>query len=226
MYTPSMGDVNVLGLNISSHWTAIFDTTQECLILPEFMDDNIQAWLGNGDDLRFFLSDADIGVIRPFVTIPLKEICIKHFPSWSDDDRFARTGSRPIILGTTVIKAIIGHDGPIAFETHHPYRIRFPVQSDDGDNWRLGTVVKPTCRGSQVYYEPRNICIDPDCSSYYLLWLDDELKVCVWYPIVSYLVYTAVITFILMEVFAERLKNRAIQLAQFACERNSSVSSD
>jgi len=220
IFSPSIGHVDVLGKNVSSHWTTLIDTTQECLIIPDFMLENIRAWTsGDGTDLRFYLEDGDVGDGRPFVSIPLKETCIKTFHVNFDDSSIISTAINTIFFGTASLKAILRTGENLVFETSQPFRIRFPTSVEEVGREYSGINV-PSCIGEQLYYQPRNVCIDPDCGLYFFSELNEEARVCVWRPFVAYMVYTTVIGYILMELFAQRLKSRAVDLAQFACERN------
>jgi hypothetical protein len=227
MFSPTVCEANVLGHNVSSHWTAVVDLTQECLIVPQFMLENIQAWQGGDKRIEFTLSNPsgdEIGQRTSRVVVPLDGVCVKSFPAKPTDGEFELTSMRPIVLGTSVIMSLAGADGAIGFETQAPYRIRMPVVAGSKHTPPC-TVPRPTCIGNQYYYEARNDCVDPDCDAFFFSELDFNTRECVWKPIVPYLMYSALIGYVLIEMFAYRLKQRATQLAQSACERNMNVNS-
>ena len=215
MVTPTVCGVDVLGWNASAHWTAVIDASQECLMVPQFMVDNIHAWEGGDRKLRFRVDhDSD-----DWVTIPLGKVCVAPLPQFED---ISLTGMYPIIVGSSVIAAL-STDGSVGFEVEAPYRIRLTV--DDGSPVTKCPVPRPVCKGQQTYFEPRNICIDPVCDDSFVSELDMESRECVWRPVIPYLAYSMIFGYIILELFTFRLQNRAIDIIRTACERSTGESS-
>jgi len=65
----------------------------------------------------------------------------------------------------------------------------------------------------QTYYPPRNVCLDPECSKYMLMTLDEDTKTCVWAPNVPFLFSTIIITLGLLDVIGHRLYKSAMEKA-------------
>jgi hypothetical protein len=210
MFSPRVCGVDVLGWNISSHWTSIIDVSRECLILPDFVVDNLHAWEGGDGHLMFKVDQNS----EQLVTIPLGKVCIQEFRIM--DGNFESTGNNPIVFGASVIRALT-ESGSIGFESITPYRIRLPTTNIQSISC---PVPRPTCVGEQTYYEARNVCLDPLCEAYMLAEMDEETRVCEWRAVVPYVAYTLILAYLIMELFTFRLRGRAVEISRLACERS------
>ena len=213
MFNPKVCGVEILGWNVSSHWTSLIDLSQECLQLPDFMVENLHAWGGGDGRLMFKVDQNSDG----WVSIPLDKVCIKSFRISDSDGNFESTANNPIVFGSRAVEALT-ESGTIGFESIRPYRLRLPTST------KIQTikcpVPRPTCIGEQIYYESRNVCLDPICEAYMFSVIDPESHVCVWRPVVPYLAYTLILAYVVSELFTFRLKQRALDLSRSACERS------
>ena len=217
MINPSVCGADVLGLNVSAHWTAIVDPAEECLVVPPFIADNMHAWEGGDKNLKFRVNQDS----EDWISIPLGKVCVTNLPDSDLANSFESTGSHPIVFGSTVIAAI-SMTTAIGFETDAPYRIRFPTFGDIPTS--TCPIPRPICKGQQTYFEPRNVCLDPVCGSFFLTQLDKESRECVWQPVVPYIAYSLILGYIVLELFAFRLQNRAVDILRTACERSTGES--
>lgn len=215
MFRPTVCGIDLLG-NISSHWTTVVDTTEPCLVVPDFMFKSLATWRpGSDNKLYFSLRD---GGNHESVFFELDHVCLKSLPVSASSTDFASTGIRPIVLGNQALRAL----GIIAFETISPFRMHF-------DNRATGhsaacTISKPVCIGQQVFYPQLNVCLNPDCDSYLMSELDPDTMQCVWKSYVNY-VLTSIIAFIVIaEFYLYRLSVKTSSVAQAACERHLGVS--
>ena len=210
LFNPTVCGVDLLG-NVSYRWTAVVDTTQECLVLPEFLFNNLKAWKSGSNGMLYFgLTD---GAGPGAVSMDLTDVCIQSQPAPFGAVDFAISGQRPIVFGIRALRAL----GPIGFETSHPFRMRFRLASSVSTQC---SVASPVCVGQQVYHESSNACIDPPCGDYIFSEIDQDQRVCVWKGLTSYLVYAAIAVLVVGELVLHRLNKKITSLAQSACERN------
>jgi len=66
----------------------------------------------------------------------------------------------------------------------------------------------------QTYLAASNTCLDPSCSKYMLMTLDDSTKTCVWAHGVSFLFVLALVVLACLDIFAHRLYRSAMQAAR------------
>ena len=211
MYRPTVCGIDLLG-NVSSHWTTVVDTTEPCLVVPDFMFNSLETWRpGSDNKLYFSLRD---GGNHASVVLELDHVCLKSRPVSASSTDFASTGIRPIVLGNQALRAL----GYIGFETMSPFRMHFGNRASEPST--TCTISKPICIGQQVFYPQLNLCLNPDCDSYLMSELDPDTMQCVWKSYVNYVI-TSIIAFIIIGEFAlYRLSEKTSSVAKAACERH------
>ena len=210
MYHPTVCGTDILG-NVSSHWSAIIDPTIECLVVPEFMLNNLKSWKSGSDGILYF-SLTDENDIRT-VAMDLSNVCLQSRPGSESDLDFGITGLRPIVLGRRALQAL----GILGFESVEPFRLGFTV-ADHGTP-ACSTPVS-ACVGWQTYHASSNSCVDPTCSDWLLREMDASSKTCVWKPYSTYLVYGTVFILIVGELALHKLRRKTLHIAQSSCQRD------
>jgi len=69
----------------------------------------------------------------------------------------------------------------------------------------------------QEYNEATNRCLDPDCSKYMFMYLDQNIKMCVWSVLAPVNLGIAIAALVGLEFFSHRLYKQAIERAREMC---------
>ncbi|KAF4686883.1 hypothetical protein FOZ60_004703 [Perkinsus olseni] len=199
VYHPTMCGSEMLTPDISSNWLAVASTLHECLIVPAVFLESLLGWASNLHctsnrtctaagplpTLSFRLYE-DTGLFPTF-HLPLdsllmedkKTVCLQSFSS-------PMTGeftSTPIILGIRALRATFANitwvGNKVALEPLKP-------SNEAAASARFGCALIPACTGQQRYDARTNTCIDPVCSAYALMVVDEQSKTCVWATWVPY----------------------------------------
>ena len=208
-YTPKVCGVDLLG-NTSSHWTTIIDSTKKCLVLPSILFNNLAVWRPGSNNILYFGLEEERNGNR-FVALDLSKVCV-------ESSKLIDTGitaTNPIIIGYQAL-AMLLKNGAIGFETLPPFRMQF-----DGTVDKINptcSVIRTTCIGNQVYHEPGNVCIYPECSSFLFSELDMSSGTCIWRSYVPLAVYTAIAILMVGELLIFALNRKVSSMAQAACE--------
>jgi len=66
----------------------------------------------------------------------------------------------------------------------------------------------------QVYYPPSNVCLDPDCSKYMFMTLDNYTKTCIWNPSLRYILVIILVTLGVLDILGHKLYKSAMYKAR------------
>ena len=74
-----------------------------------------------------------------------------------------------------------------------------------------------SCVGAQSFYPPLNVCLDPPCSEYVFVELDDDTKTCRWVSwgpplLASFVLAVAIADFVVHKLYSKAV-SRARALA-------------
>jgi hypothetical protein len=208
MYHPTICGVDILK-PVSSQWTAVIDTTVECLILPGFLHDNLRAWKVGSDGVLYFGVNSDTS--SAYASINLNDACVQSRSH--TDDGSGLTGRNPIVIGYRALQAM----GPVKFEAGASYRLSF--NADKTPSSTCATVV-PHCIGQQVYDQAKNTCANPDCGAYMFSALDEAEKVCKLKPFVPVAFYVTIGILFIGELIVSQLRKKSVAIAQDVCDRS------
>jgi len=233
IYRPELCGVDLL-YNESSNWLAVLATSGPCLTLPPVLYDRVIARTaliceGAGlcavpetsrplPALTFRLSE---DVDQPPLSIALEGLIVKDS---SKTDRLCLTKGlpvpndagpadmlqRPIRFGAMVLKQLYTvidlKNGRLGFRNQGSFK-----------SGTSACVADISCVGAQSYYPPLNVCLDPPCSDYAFVELDDETKTCRWVSwgpplLASFLLAVAIADFVVHKLYRKAV-SRARALA-------------
>ncbi|KAF4680145.1 hypothetical protein FOZ63_006104 [Perkinsus olseni] len=135
-----------------------------------------------------------------------KTVCLQSFSS-------PMTGeftSTPIILGIRALRATFANitwvGNKVALEPLKP-------SNEAAASARFGCALIPACTGQQRYDARTNTCIDPVCSAYALMIVDEHSKTCVWATWVPYVFGILVVFLSAGDILSQRLYRICVRLA-------------
>jgi hypothetical protein len=96
-------------------------------------------------------------------------------------------------------------------------RLGFRNQANPPKSGTSACVGDVSCVGAQSFYPPLNLCLDPPCSDYAFVELDDETKTCRWVSwgpplLASFLLAVAIADFVVHKLYRKAV-SRARALA-------------
>jgi hypothetical protein len=204
--------------NYTGVWQAEIDTKITGIALPTNFYLMLESWK---------LGPQGNGTYTPVIKFGLEQSgrTIRLPMSWLDVQIYDQEENIKIAQGI----GIVSPDPVIRIGTKFLERY-FVVL--DMKNYRVGFInkvnitevgkcgQKVTCRGAQRYYEPRNICLDPQCDFYLFQYVDDETKECAM-GVAFYIVFTLLLLtcclseFVMYEIY-RRLTTALTQQAAAA----------
>jgi len=241
MYRLEVCGVNLL-YNTSSNWLVVIDTSGPCLSLPPFLFDRLMSRIpaecpfGIGEraqgrlcsprretphdklpSLFFQLEDAGEPE-PPRLWIPLERLVFKNASGQellcvSRDDSDPRRATADmmyshIAFGSMAVSTLYT---VVDLENH---TVGLASKGDLAREASNSTCTPSrTCKGSQTYYPPQNVCEDPLCSAYMLMSLDDEAKTCKWSRAVPFCFGALLVVLAALDLLSHRLYKQAIEKA-------------
>jgi len=156
--------------------------------------------------------------VKPHIHLPLERLVINQGGaeqlciSRADDEQFnlADMVTSYIGLGSLVVSALnVAIDLP-GRRIGLANKAFAAVESTDSH-----CTPNVECSSSmQVYYPPSNVCLDPDCSKYMFMTLDDDAKVCIWNPSLRYVLVVILVTLAVLDVLGYKLYKSAMYKAR------------
>jgi hypothetical protein len=208
LFRPTICGIDLLD-EVSSQWTAMIDTTIECLILPSFLHDNLKVWKSGSNNVLYFEVSREGG--HGFVSLNLNDVCIQSI-SYSERPN-AITGLNPIVIGYRALQAL----GAVKLEAQEPFRLSFRTEESRIDEC---TITPVGCTGQQTYHKASNSCIDPRCEEYLFGRIDYTSKLCEVKAFVPLMVYSIIAAVFIGELVVYQIRRKAVAIAQEACERS------
>ncbi|CEM35009.1 unnamed protein product [Vitrella brassicaformis CCMP3155] len=77
--------------------------------------------------------------------------------------------------------------------------------------------MEASCLGSQTYYRPRNVCLDPTCSKWYFKTLDAHTKECRYFSSLPAMAVTILVLLACTDLWGHHLYKLALQKARAIC---------
>jgi hypothetical protein len=242
LYHPKVCGVDLL-YNTSSNWLAVVDTSGPCLTLPSFFFDRLRSRVSlkcpfkNGEASCGRLCSPDRGgdgskKLPSFsfqlqdsqqpsptrITLPLERLVFKGEDGTEQlcvaraDDEASRNEAdmmfAHISLGSLVVSAVYT---VLNLQNH---TVGLASKSDASEaSEELCTASVQCVSAMQTYYPPRNVCIDPPCSEYFFMHLDETAKVCAWSPVVPVSFGLLLVALALLDLLSHRLYKQSIRKA-------------
>jgi hypothetical protein len=167
------GDFDIYGASVCARnlfgdttgfWMARFSDTEECTRLPPWLFNRITRWVDIGQTKEHLIFSLDLEGSY-VIELDLSKSCIRS------SNNSEKSIYPPIGAVTT--------SDPIIFSRHtRSTESNEMVEDSDESVDRKGCRLVSTCIGQQNYFEPGNICKNPDCESFFLLKIDEETKIC------------------------------------------------
>ncbi|KAJ3427804.1 aspartyl protease-related [Anaeramoeba flamelloides] len=189
------------------------DTLSKCLSIPFFLvDSKLTSWLPlncEGEYCRYVGKEPlDVDHLPSLIfqlsekgskfQIPLKSLYLGN-------DKFCIITRKSVDYFTFGVMAMKNLYLAVNLQSR---RIGFAdYYSDASDNSLCA--IKPDCFGSQIYYPPNNLCINPDCEKWFYS-VDEETMTCKVNLSFMIIIYLLIFAFFLVEFYIQIQKKKTI----------------